>query len=78
MDGCRHKGGGAYDLRQEEFEWSGTHNHKEMKKGIQTMRSIFNLVGVCAIAMLLLSNAAFAMIATSSTYTPRSDGNAYC
>ncbi len=53
------------------------HNHKDMKhikmEGIQTMKSTFNLCCVCAIAMLVLSNAAFAAIQTSSSY----DGDYY-
>jgi hypothetical protein len=46
--------------------------YKEME-GIQTMKSTFNLVSACAIAMLLLSNAAFGVI-LSSGYD--SDGGA--
>lgn len=58
------------------------HDHKDMKhkemEGIQIMKSTFNLVSVCAILMFFLSNVAFATILTSSSYTPRASGNAYC
>lgn len=44
-------------------------------EGIQTMKSKFNLCCACVVAMLLLSNAAFAEILTSSYCDGDSSGN---